>query len=1309
MSARIDRGFFLAKDWTCYRRNYFQLSTSFSFLELESLAPPHSEPPCLVERDGTVARVRGFLVCIGAEIQNGEKVIELVQHTPKRDKGPQMTPQPTRIRAGGDLTMTSSSMNPNIVTFERVQFKTATANNGKRKAAQQYYQVHVDLYAEVDGGELVLVSTSYSAPLVVRGRSPGHYADNEDAHLSVSVHALEGGGGRHRYNRSDSIGGGSNGNAPLSPVAGNGYAHLSGYSYGSSYPYQSLGSASHLASQTHDPSYYDRQDESYPSSPLAPAGPHQGASVSPDMYSPSGFSGPESPAFSRLAHLQSHGSGGGHYPYNSMPYSPTPYRGDSHFDQDHEAQMAGLRIHSPTSPVPGGGGGASNSGIMSAPSSPSGAPRRQSFSTSLLSSKKSERGVGANNHLNNTRKSRSISLSGTELGKRSSSRSRSMMRSIELQQQQQPPPPLPTPPTMTSKLDFARISGGAVNGGSGIGLVSGSHNHGHGHGHSHGHGHGHNQGHGHGHGNSHNHSHGHGHGGHGTGSSSSNNNNNNNEGSSGGAVSSTAPTTSSCSTSTIAEAGQHDQTSQSLHTSTSLFTKSRPFLSGSIISKGPKDDNPFLLAPVRKLYKGGGAVAVVAAGGDGVGGDGSRGGVQPSSHMYTSNSIFGRRMGLVKGRNVAVENLMALSSRPSEAQQAHQAPHVEHTQQAEHGLGAQKKHQANEDHRTQQQDRVQRNQKRLVLTRVYPVNNSLRFNGLAGSGSESWSSAVESVVDTTASASVVQQAPPPLPPPTLTDFSLGSSGTMLIDSIHQDAMQSSAQDDHAQHESTTPKTSPPSREYYENLNKIAPPRFSLFSKYSEGVLAPAPNASSSCSTTTTKTTTHALPLDQKERERTLLTSDKTMMCAQNSNLLSQASLSQNMPLEYHNKHISSADLTDTPGRPEVESSTVIDPSQTTTTKSSMNQRLTALTTRRADMDVTMGHAESCSAMDTPPSSVSQAIEPSDGFFVFRSEPRTTLPAKPAVMEAKTRSSNGVFDLSKKTSTKRKEFAPTPSATPSVIPSVIPSMTPSSISTTSHVADEPRVLNPGPALDPIPSRYPSSKPQESFQESTGNSTTSTPSSFDLRAALRKDSARVKYNLPELTASLSPTLSPIRKRASPYSIPSAPEREGLRVKRQTQFKARPLDPRVFTSAGDLGVPRVVKGKLTVPVSPVLSRPRIKKDKTMVLEPKTTTTKTKTTAKTKSTNAFSSRGTGTSISSISSAAATATTTTTTSITTSIPRSMQGLKDQGRRPPPAIISTRPVPFRFATAELKRKRETFQPTMKEPTRKLETFFLSDE
>ncbi|CAG8562421.1 11133_t:CDS:2 [Ambispora leptoticha] len=189
INSKVDRGFFLAdSDWTCYRRNYFQISSAFS-ITLNGTTHPlnESEVPCLIEVEGQFHTVTQFLLGITARVSNSDKKIELVQHTPKRDKGPQMVPIPKTIRAGGNLNLSSVGSNSNIVTFERIQFKTATANNGKRRAAQQYYVVLVDLYAQVESGETHRVATSTSAALVVRGRSPGHYADNHERYNPMGM------------------------------------------------------------------------------------------------------------------------------------------------------------------------------------------------------------------------------------------------------------------------------------------------------------------------------------------------------------------------------------------------------------------------------------------------------------------------------------------------------------------------------------------------------------------------------------------------------------------------------------------------------------------------------------------------------------------------------------------------------------------------------------------------------------------------------------------------------------------------------------------------------------------------------------------------------------------------------------------------------------------------------------------------------------------------------------------------------------------------------------------------------------------
>ncbi|KAJ3213176.1 hypothetical protein HDU67_003191, partial [Dinochytrium kinnereticum] len=169
---KIDRGFFLAdNDWTCYRRNYFQVSATFTAVD------PHGqrvELPCYVEIEDRLRTVTGFLINCVARTHNGNKEIELVQHTAKRDKGPQTQPA-ARLCEPMDPTVRHED-SFHSVTFERLQFKSATANNGKRRAAQQYHVLLVELFVRCDDGSQFKVASSESAPLVVRGRAPGHYA-----------------------------------------------------------------------------------------------------------------------------------------------------------------------------------------------------------------------------------------------------------------------------------------------------------------------------------------------------------------------------------------------------------------------------------------------------------------------------------------------------------------------------------------------------------------------------------------------------------------------------------------------------------------------------------------------------------------------------------------------------------------------------------------------------------------------------------------------------------------------------------------------------------------------------------------------------------------------------------------------------------------------------------------------------------------------------------------------------------------------------------------------------------------------------
>ncbi|KAL0933175.1 NDT80/PhoG like DNA-binding family protein [Colletotrichum truncatum] len=210
----IDKGFFQSEgDWTCYRRNYFSCICSFN------LNPHYPGQPLQFTQSGSTQSytIIGFAMSISAVVaDNDSHTIELVQHTPKRDKGPIAKPEKVRLHpkyhqpshplglyshdsalgglprlgfADGGSFSGSHQGNDSYQTehtFERIQFKQATANNGKRRAAQQYYHLLIELWADVGQGPDNLVRIAYrkSAKMIVRGRSPGHYQSERRASTS---------------------------------------------------------------------------------------------------------------------------------------------------------------------------------------------------------------------------------------------------------------------------------------------------------------------------------------------------------------------------------------------------------------------------------------------------------------------------------------------------------------------------------------------------------------------------------------------------------------------------------------------------------------------------------------------------------------------------------------------------------------------------------------------------------------------------------------------------------------------------------------------------------------------------------------------------------------------------------------------------------------------------------------------------------------------------------------------------------------------------------------------------------------------
>ncbi|KAF2181197.1 p53-like transcription factor, partial [Zopfia rhizophila CBS 207.26] len=204
IKAEIQKGFFWSsyRVWTCYRRNYFAVSVSFG------LDPWIANGPLYLNQGGSKGpeQIQSMAMSLSTAVDGTSgKSIELIQLTPKRDKGPQLpierkllSPTPpeksrnnhtysigsfhtTTAIAGPQLpqySLASHSGSTHQHTFERIQFKSATSNNGKRSAQQQYYHLVVELWANVQSPQelrWVKIATRSSLPLVVIGRSPCYF------------------------------------------------------------------------------------------------------------------------------------------------------------------------------------------------------------------------------------------------------------------------------------------------------------------------------------------------------------------------------------------------------------------------------------------------------------------------------------------------------------------------------------------------------------------------------------------------------------------------------------------------------------------------------------------------------------------------------------------------------------------------------------------------------------------------------------------------------------------------------------------------------------------------------------------------------------------------------------------------------------------------------------------------------------------------------------------------------------------------------------------------------------------------------
>lgn len=171
---------------TCYRRNLWQCSGQITL--------PRHVAHCTDEQGRQVSIVDLSASISAIESIEG-KATEIIS-IPWKSSNP--------IAAGGDDSKAApgSAAPPNVpldlsggqeleggsvsvpVSWKRLQFKHATANNGRRKGLQQHYVVQINLLARTKSGEVVKICEIQSGPVIVRGRSPRNFDSRKDVPLT---------------------------------------------------------------------------------------------------------------------------------------------------------------------------------------------------------------------------------------------------------------------------------------------------------------------------------------------------------------------------------------------------------------------------------------------------------------------------------------------------------------------------------------------------------------------------------------------------------------------------------------------------------------------------------------------------------------------------------------------------------------------------------------------------------------------------------------------------------------------------------------------------------------------------------------------------------------------------------------------------------------------------------------------------------------------------------------------------------------------------------------------------------------------
>ncbi|KAM7217432.1 transcription factor vib-1 [Rhypophila decipiens] len=169
---------------TCYRRNLFQISGSLCFPQI---------PLSVMLETGETSQIKNMEVSISAiESVDGHPVRLIVipwktppPNSPEISQGPDQEPPPLPLIPWSEEEEENAGDHYAIypIGWRRLQFRIATANNGRRKELQQHFVLHLKLHGTLANGQKLVLSELTTSPIVVRGRSPRNFQARKEIPL----------------------------------------------------------------------------------------------------------------------------------------------------------------------------------------------------------------------------------------------------------------------------------------------------------------------------------------------------------------------------------------------------------------------------------------------------------------------------------------------------------------------------------------------------------------------------------------------------------------------------------------------------------------------------------------------------------------------------------------------------------------------------------------------------------------------------------------------------------------------------------------------------------------------------------------------------------------------------------------------------------------------------------------------------------------------------------------------------------------------------------------------------------------------